>query len=298
MPPRHNWQLRVPDYGCEVAFAAWAEEQVAKCEDLDFAQRFQRACPVDSLSHLAYLHRFLDTPKGELLAGIRFKGGDVAQPFVDVLAWTANPHTSWCSSIANSFAKFTPKRMRLGWASGGDLPWPNFQDVAIVDQYFVAGIAKGSMHETVTNATDLTWHEDFEREFGKWQQHARLAGNPVAGEVHAASTQEMQSCLDNSHVVVAHDQNGRFLGVAAIERQKERSFDGWCMIEEFVALDAQGQGLGAQLQRSLMSLISGELLWGNIDRTNSASLATARKCGREVVETWWFVDINKAADDG
>ena len=101
----------------------------------------------------------------------------------------------------------------------------------------------------------------------------------------------LHACLDDGHIVVAADGH-KFLGLAACRWRTERAFDGWSIIEEFVVPEAQGRGLGTALQRGLMHLLPrGDLVWGTIHGTNAASLATAARCGREPVETWWFVPL-------
>jgi hypothetical protein len=102
---------------------------------------------------------------------------------------------------------------------------------------------------------------------------------------------ELNVCLEDGHIVVASDGD-MFLGLAACLWRTERAFEGWSIIEQFVVSEAQGRGLGTALQRGLMHLLRpGDLVWGTIHGTNAASQATAARCGREPVETWWFVPL-------
>ena len=100
------------------------------------------------------------------------------------------------------------------------------------------------------------------------------------------------ACLERGRVVLATDGH-KFLGVAACRWRAERAFAGWSMLEQFVVPEAQGRGLGATLQRGLMQrLPPGDLVWGTIHAANIASQVTAARCGREIVETWWFVPLS------
>ena len=85
-----TWSTAVPKYGDVETYAGWIEDQVRRCADRGFAERFQKGCPIEGVSVESYLHRVVETPTGKVLAGIRFRGGNLSEPFVDVLAAT-NP---------------------------------------------------------------------------------------------------------------------------------------------------------------------------------------------------------------
>jgi len=257
----------------------WLEKQLALCDDDDFARRFAASCPVSGLNCKAYRHRKLDVNGETLLVGIRFKGGDVAQPFVDLLAWSGEPCPDWIIAIEEAFAPFAPRAIRFRWSRDTPPPWSGE-----VDQYLFAGPAIGASRTCVEPARDLSWFDEFRRSFEVWR-----SSSPLGPEVLPSSRDELNACLNIGHIVVAIDGN-KFLGLAACLWRTERAFDGWSIIEEFVVPDARGRGLGTTLQRDLMHLLPpGDLVWGTIRGTNTASQATAARCSREPVETWWFV---------
>ena len=67
------------------------------------------------------------------------------------------------------------------------------------------------------------------------------------------------------------------------------------IVEEFVVPEWRGRKLGVALQRALMSRLPvDDLVWGTILGANVASQATALRCGREMVETWWFAPVKLA----
>ena len=88
-----------------------------------------------------------------------------------------------------------------------------------------------------------------------------------------------------------HKQFKVNIGVAAALRQDERSLGGFCVMELFLSPDVQGRGWAPRLQRALIEALParpGDCLHGTIHGLNRPSLRTALRCGREVVETWWF----------
>ena len=275
------WCSELPRFGDPARVTDWLEKQLALCDDDAFARSFAASCPVSGLNCNAYRHRKLDVDGETLLVAIRFKGGDVAQPFVDLLAWTGEPCPGWIVAIEEAFAPFAPQAIRFRWSRDTPPPWPGE-----VDQHVFAGPAAGASHASVVPACDLSWFDEFRRSFEVWRTSSLLGL-----EVSPSDPGELNACLDDGHIVVATDGD-KFLGLAACLWRTERAFDGWSIIEEFVVPEAQGRGLGTALQRGLMHLLPpGDLVWGTIHGTNAASQATAARCGREPVETWWFVPL-------
>ena len=135
-------------------------------------------------------------------------------------------------------------------------------------------------------ARDLSWFDDFREAFDVWR-----TSSPLETEVSPIDLDELNACFEDGHVVLATDGD-IFLGLTACLWQTERAFEGWSIMEQFVVPEAQGRGLGSALQRGLMHrLPPGDLVWGTVHGTNAASQATAARCGREPIETWWFVPL-------
>jgi len=91
--------------------------------------------------------------------------------------------------------------------------------------------------------------------------------------------------------VIAEGPNG-WAGVVLSEPGSIDRFAGEVMQELFVAPEDRGVGLGAAMQRLLIdSLEDEDDLIGTILATNAPSLATARRCGRTIVATYWWVPL-------
>lgn len=275
------WSLNLPRFGDAEQKSKWLQRQVAKCDDAKFGRDFAEYCPVPGVEPEAYQHRILNVDGERLLTGIRFKGCDLAKPFVDLIAWTGEPAAHWKTAVAKAFAPFQPLWMRFAWLPDSDTPWP-----AEVDQHVIAGPARGKAHDLISAVSDLSWYQDYHKDAEQWRETT-----PVGEEVITSTEDELQKCLDEGHVVVAMHA-GEFLGMAACKRDLNQALPGWWIAGEYLVPQARGQGLGTALQRSLMNCITdGELVCGTIHGTNAPSLATARRCGREIVETWWFAPL-------
>lgn len=277
-----SWNSLIPRIGSAVQWQSWLNEQIARCDDVEFGERFASWVPIDGVDPASYRNRVITIDNAKLLAGIRFKGGDRTFPFVDLIAWSGEPTSAWPAALSQSFSEFQPLAFR--WASTdvkSRLPWSGE-----VDQHVVAGHPNGRAHPLIQPTEDLAWFDTFENAFREWQE-----SSPIGDEVCPTERDVFEDCLTTGHVVIAQD-HGQFLGVAARKQDAERSFTGWCMQEQFVVPTAQRRGLGTALQQALMlKLKPNDTLWGTIHGSNAASLAVAKKCGRQIVETWWFTPL-------
>ncbi|MEZ6185433.1 MAG: hypothetical protein R3F62_10535 [Planctomycetota bacterium] len=271
---------------------AWLDVELGRIGDRAFAEGFARACPRNDAPPEAYWPRVLEgTPT--LLAGIRFKGGDRAQPFVELIAWDG-PLPAWDAlrqRLAAAFAQFAPRRLRLRLP--GEAPPPG--SAVELDQWLVAGRVAELRRQprsaalATRSAADLACFEAFCAAYRAWQAGA----GPLGAEVQPASREELEACLESGAVVLV-EAEGAWAGLAAAERQAERGLRGFCVVEELLDAPLRGQGRAAALQRALIDALPAEeddVLWGTIHGINAPSLRTARRVGREVVEGWWFVGL-------
>lgn len=267
------------------------------CEDEAWAERFARGCPVDGARPRDYLQRVLALEGGgEVVVGVRFKGGDLAQPFVDVVAWDRDLAPAWPAVVARvreAFAVFAPPRVRLCLPADRRPPDPRAEP----DLHLVAGPVRALRADArpwpdgvrVERRTSLEWFDDYAREFAAWRAQAGSLGHEVSPE----DRDSLERCLADG-ALVALTVGGAWAGLAGARRASLWALDGFEVAEEFVTAEFRGRGLAPWLQRGLIDALdpAGDpLLFGTIHATNAPSLATARRCGREVVATTWFVPI-------
>ncbi len=282
----------------EASLLRWLSEQQARCHDAGFNERFAAACPVPGVAAAAYAHQ-LSCGQPNLLAGIRFKGGSVALPFIDLLAWDQPLYEAavWeavLQRLRSHFAPFAAPFVRVRWPGREPPPCGRAREV---DQFLLAGGLDSLVAAPPTSrlqfapARDLAWKPSFEESFKAWAD----AAGPLADEVAPSTRADFETCLQTGAVVCAWHQ-GVWAGVAAAASADERVLSGYCVFEQFLAGSARGRGLGVELQAGLISALrrlaaSQAVLWGTIHGSNGASVKTAQRCGREVVETWWFLEL-------
>ncbi|MBD3676342.1 MAG: GNAT family N-acetyltransferase [Planctomycetaceae bacterium] len=277
----YSWSNPVPRYGDLDRHQNWLQGQLDRCDDREFGHDFARHCPLDGVDADAYQHRVLTVGEAKLLTGIRFKGCDVTQPFVDLIAWTGNPQRDWITAVAEEYAPFRPLWMRYAWCEREPEPWGGE-----VDQFVYAGPARGEIDAEIREADHLDWFDEFQTDFEAWRQ-----ADPLGQEVAPAERQELEACLERGKIVIA-ERDDSFLGMAACLWSEDRAFAGWMMMEEYVVRDQRGRGWGSRLQQALMATLPQEdLVWGTIHKDNISSQKTAARCGREIVETWWLTQL-------
>lgn len=292
-----DWPL--PRQHARRALERWLDEALDRVEDELFGRRFAQACPVPGRAPGAYQHRVL-AGAPTLLAGIRFKGGDLAAPFVDLLAWDAPiPAAGWgpvVARLADAFAGFGPRWVRLRWPGAARPPLE--PDRLEVDQRVVAGRLEslkarprpwGEVAVDLRRLDDLSWFEAYQAAHAAWRAQAGQLGPEVFPTRRADFARAMET-----GAVVGLYQGGRWAGVMAAAREADRAIEGYCVQELFLDAPARGARRAAPLQRRLVDALADrgrDCLWGTIHRLNTPSLQTARRTGRRVVETLWFVRV-------
>jgi RimJ/RimL family protein N-acetyltransferase len=239
-----------------------------------------------------------------VLAGIRFKGGDVRQAFVELSAWDAPlaGTGSWSEvlrRIRGAYSVFAPRFVRVRWP--GELPPPGVGQ-PLLDQWLVAerlavlrdrptrGVPQGV---TVAPVHDLEWFSEFVTEHATW----RAAAGELGDEVFPAERAELQACLESGAVVCLFEERS-WRGVVAARREDDRALTGYCVVEEFLTGAARGKGYARLLQQVLIDVLDdagASHLWGTVHADNVPSLAAARSVGRGIREGWWFVPLPDGA---
>lgn len=279
----------------------WLDGELSRCQDELWARRFQRACLVPGLPAEAWLQRVLPGEGGAptVLAGVRFKGGDTAWPFVDLLAWDrpVEGPDAWRAlrdRLLHELRAFGPRGVRVRLPGGTTPPLP--REERELDQWLVAGRladlrarpepwGAGSLDVRVPE--DLSWYPELLREYAAWRDRVGDRGR----EVSPASEAELARCLEAGGLLVAW-QGERFGGCVAALRGSTGVLDGFEVQELFLAQGLRGRRKAPILQRHLVEHLvdrGRDALYGTVHRTNRPSLQTALRLGRKIVESWWFL---------
>ena len=252
-----------------------------------------------------WANRRVDLPDGGwAVCGIRYRGRDVARPFVDVVATTEPPSPDGLAAVAQVvvplYAAFHPLCLRV------DAPDPVVLVTALdddprfgvsgVDMYVVAAplselrgrdrvpahdlvtLRVGDAHAMAERVADI--YADLDRRNPALEQWARPEGEAT-----------MRACADQGLLfeVVAEGQPA---GVVAALREDAHGTSGFCVQE--IVLDAahQGRRLAPAVLQRLVDVLpaeDGDVLWGTIHPGNAPSLRNAASIGRRIVGGYVWV---------
>jgi len=223
-----------------------------------------------------YLQRRTEVGGHEVLHGIRFLGGDVRQPFVDLLG-TAAPIDEAIAAVRRAWPRFAPERVRV-WA-GSTPP----VEGATVDQWLLAGRPRPDTAVALHDADPAEAVDWAERQLVAWrEQHPWMIGR-----VFALDAEQARACADDHGLCWVMDGAQR-VGLWGVRRGRLREWTGWEVVEQVIAPGHSGRGLAAAAQRAWASRRPEEVVFGTIDGDNEASLRTAARAGRERVAAWWW----------
>lgn len=280
-------------------------DQVLRAEVALFArpgvlEKYAAACPVAGAVPADYGIRLLPCPgSGRVLAGIHFYGLDSSRPFVHVSGADFEIGPASVERLAHLvrevFATFRPGRMRV-WVDGGDPPLRQLPGTE-VDQWVIAGhrgefgkkaLPARSGQVSLVRDPGIGSFDHFEGCF-----RAFLDGHPGrASWLQPAGRSDLEECEEAGGYfrVCIEGEPG---GWIAARPGRIGPLTGWEMVEEFIEDRFRGQGFAAAMQRAFLEALPGEdqVVFGTIDARNGASLATARRVGRELIGGYLFLPL-------
>ncbi|MEZ5669063.1 MAG: hypothetical protein R3F55_16790 [Alphaproteobacteria bacterium] len=272
------------------ALDSWLSRRLADVADPGFAARFRAHFARFDAPALAYAPRVLRVGRCDLLARIRFYGGDGARPFVDLLAWSHDfDVAAACAAIRAEWRRFAPFAVRV--LAGPAPPWPG----AYADQTLHA--ARAAAMPAPVGACTLVAETDIDRALGLVRdRHAALGRSDpaLAAELYPADHDTLAACRDRGtlHTIAV---DGRIAGLIATLPGTIEFLPCHLVVEEIVSAPFSGRGLAAEAQRCLAARLRltdpASVLAGTIQRSNRASAVSAVRAGRPVAFSYWFVAL-------
>jgi hypothetical protein len=305
-PQLHAWYADGDLLG---QLATGLETELRRVGDADFGAGFRRDVGLDVGTPLDWANRRLDLAAGAwAVTGIRFRGGDLSRPFVDVIATSETPTPDGLAALAEAvvpaYDEFNPRCLRV------DVPDPagltatveedsRFGRPSGVDMYVVAGLVDVLLERPRVPAYDRIVLRrgaaeplaervaDIYRGLGERNPELVLWATPEDAESLAEC--ETEGLL--FEVVVEGDP----AGVVAAVRDDAHGMRGFSVQE--ICLDVQhlGQRLAPGVMDHLLESLpagQGDVLWGTIHPDNAASLRNALSVGRGIVGGYaWITPI-------
>lgn len=278
----------------------WDEEfgvQLGRCTDMGHAKSFAgligRGAPAD------YLQRVIDVDGAQVLCGVRFLGGDAAQPFVDVIAWTGAcpPLARVAEAVVGAYGVFDVRCARVfdagtgapsvgdGWRVRGDQAVCGAPLGVVAQSDAGRGSASVELEDAQPDEADAFVREAYAA--------FRARSVELAERVPPTDLEGLAECEGKGRLSWWLIDGAR-AGLIAVSRETWFGLDGYLVMEEVVSGAHLGRGSAALAQRALareLALESPDLtLFGTIDCANEASLRTAARVGRAAVATWWFIE--------
>ncbi|MGA5465340.1 hypothetical protein [Mycobacterium sp. NPDC050041] len=279
-------QLMYGDEGRRVV-DDWLSEQTARVDDPEFAAQFSEV-RLPGISPGEFAHRLVGSSRGALLGGIRFRGRDIARPFIEVVAHDFSDLDDLRDCVRSEWAAFAPGALRL-YAAPGRLTGARVvtdltvhaarcRDMAAAD-----GRVELDRFATGDEAVQLV-----ARAYrGLASTDPALRRNIFPADAEALTA---WCAAGRAHAARA---GGRTVGLLAVAPGRVHWLEGDEIQEEVIDPEHVGRGYAASAQARWARLYGApnRLLLGTIDRLNTASRRTALRAGRPAVLEAVFVAL-------
>lgn len=225
-----------------------------------------------------------------ILAGIRFQGLDVTQPFVSVLGNFKDieyiPFDKIGELIKEEFKVFRPTGFHMSFPGEKSIPAHNFK----IDRYTVMGNIQVIVEQKLKSIpdkveikalNDMNFYDEYVSEYEKLYKYFPQLKSEVKIESLAAFIEAASEKLLFEVIM-----NGKRAGVIAGYVENYFGINQVCILEELLFENYRGNGHGVYLQKAFAQKMQGrfEILWGHISQLNPSSLKTAIKNGRKITE--------------
>ena len=276
--------------------------------DLDWLENlgegFERNMPIAGATPAMYNHRVLEVAGMRVMLGIRFRGGDIAIPFVDLLRssraiTSAAQVGAICALVRQEFAVFKPLMVRFYQpahlefqldvsGSSGDKRVLAAPLTTMLEHPKPFGLERVSLRR----ATDLEFYPRYAETYATVYQERPW----LPHESRTGSLEDMQEYLETGQVFEVF-VDGQWAGITGgAHHTDEFALRGFVVIEMLLAKFARGQGLGAAVQYRLAEALQAfsapeDVLYGTIGSNNSPMLKTAARVGRVDLGGWIWVNL-------
>ncbi|ELY2668028.1 hypothetical protein ACWWI0_002432 [Cronobacter sakazakii] len=283
-------QLPIPQDILHSWLEKWIYEQEKYCVDTTFSARFP--WKETGLPQEYFLQRKLNIDGHQFLTGPRYRGGDINNPFIDIVASDSNIDCSVLKSVCQEWEQLKPQYIRI-------LTPGHEESQGITDQFIYASWLSGASEYPDDSVTlRLAEYVDFEwcrRALMDAYQYSLLAIPALRGNLCPVDEEELSNHISegNAHIVY---QEGIRVGLIICERGDVAFLRGYRISEEVIVPAFRGRSLASFAQRLLCNSLyhsSREpiLLTGTIIPENLPSIKTAVKAGRTCILRYEFLPV-------
>lgn len=274
---------------------------VAKQRDDAYIARFRARCPVEGASDDDYRGAEVAVDGRAVLLEPRFKGLDPDRSFIEVVGHEGPADASLLRGVmalaSERWSVFKPRALRATlWPSApeGIAAEPDLEVVAGTTTAICRRVApEAARAPELVPITDTSGFERFTNAYRRF-----VDGHPVLrDELWIPDKATFANVVQHGHsydVVV----EGAWAGLIAAVPAPFMGANGWMIHEELLDEAVRGRRLAAPMQRALIERLHADrpgVVHGTIHHRNAASIATARRVGRDVVGRHVFLPLGDAA---
>lgn len=289
---------------------AAAERQVrddlARVANLEFARDFQAHCPYPAAELEDYAFKLLPIGVAQwLVTSLRFRGGDLEWPFVQVDQSTIPiiDRNGWQileKALEDAYGHIAPRAIRLFAPHDDELRALSGRPVACDVRIFAATLGQLRSVELPAPADSIEvirLSEVGEDVFARYR--TIYEGMRERSPIHRPRMVWYQDRADfdvalQGGVVAEVRLGGEWAGLFAYSPASELFFDGLCVLEAALTPAARGRGLAAHVHRRMAAMVADAddaVLYGHVAEGNEPSARAAMRAGRRLSGTYWFVDL-------
>ena len=278
-----------PADGIEEYARTWLDKRVSWRSDMAFAERFAAGVPVDGAKPTDYLQRFINVGGATVLAGIRFRGEVVSEPFVDLDGWDRPFDLADAADVVRrEWAVFSPKFYRVLRCGPAGLRGE------VLDQSVhaarAADVARGKIDSTVRL---INW-DDPDAAASVVAEVYDGFGDDFKKDVVPASADVLKWCRDDG-VLRRIEVDDEPAGVWATAPDAVDWLPGQVVVEECLLPAFRGRGLATTVQRLGAALLGpDDVMLGTVAASNHASRKTADRAGRREVMRYVMLPVDPA----
>jgi RimJ/RimL family protein N-acetyltransferase len=263
----------------------------------EFSSRFAHNKPVAGVAPERYTHRLFKVVGRRLIAGIRFFGGDITRPFVEV-ARISQPlendsqRDAITEFLRSEFAEFAPTQWRIWQAS--HQPY-QFADCAgdlrvlagLLSEINTLPLPENAARVRLSRATNT----DFYLRYVELYQQLYRERPWLPDVARTETLEDMQQYLETGQVFEIF-VDGTWAGLTIAIRDAGWGVRGWLMVEIVLTAPFRGQDLAVAVQRLLAQQLEDagkDCLFGSIGAVNLPMQKTATRVGRVDIGGYFFV---------
>ncbi|WP_442797017.1 GNAT family N-acetyltransferase [Pantoea vagans] len=267
--------------------ASWLAQQQARCHDHHFSAAFPWR--ETGLPQHTFLQRELTINGQQFLTGPRYLGGDLAQPFIEIVARDGALDYAAAAAIMREWQAIRPLKMRIL------LPATD-PDIGITDQLIYLSVP-GSHSASEDREISLikACRKDYPLCSSAIHRAYRASWHTLPhlrDQLMATSRQELRDDIAGGHVFLILWQ-GMVAGLIICVPRRLAFIEGFQIMDEVILPAYQGHGIAARAQQRLLQQLHhycghDTRLTGTILPGNTPSLRSAENAGRRCVLKYHF----------